>query len=264
MLFDFLIDSHCHLKYLKDEYNFSDDFIINDALNNNIKILNNICTNINEFEELLELSNKYDNIYCTIGQHPENVNNQPPTLDFLIEKAKNNKVIGIGECGLDYHYSTDLKVLQKKIFEIHIEASRKTNLPLIIHSRDCDKDMIELLESEYKNGAFRFILHCFSSSVELAFKGLDLGGYISLSGIITFKNAIELQNIVKKIPLSRMLIETDAPFLAPIPMRGKTNFPSYIKYTAEFLSKLLNVQYINFVQVLGQNFFDIFDRVVFE
>lgn len=252
-----IVDSHCHLNCLKNEENLDIDKVIFDANSNNVKIINNICTNIDEFDDILELSNQYNNVYCSIGQHPE-YTNKVNIEDFLNKDIKNYKVIGVGEAGLDYHFTTDFINEQKYNFEIQIELARQTKLPLIIHSRDADKYMIDILESEIKNGEFTFLLHCFSSSKELAYKGLDLGGYISFSGILTFKNAIELQNIAKNIPLDRVLVETDSPYLAPIPFRGKINQPSYTKNVVDFLSTLLNKDINEVANITTKNCFTLF------
>ena len=233
-----LIDTHCHLNFLQ---NILIDKAISNAKNNNVNIINNICTNINEVTKIIELSNKYENVFCSVGHHPEEVDNYEIELDDILRYTNNDKVIAIGETGLDYHYNDENKKKQKRNFEIHIEACRKTRLPLIVHTRDSDNDMIDILESEMKNGSFDFVLHCFSSSKELAYKSLDLGGFISFSGILTFKNAIELQNIAKTIPLDRIFAETDAPYLSPVPLRGKENEPANIYYIAKFLSELLNL-----------------------
>ncbi len=252
-----IVDSHCHLNCLKNEENLDIDKVIFDANSNNVKIINNICTNIDEFDDILELSNQYNNVYCSIGQHPE-YTNRVNIEDFLNKDIKNYKVIGIGETGLDYHFTTDFIKEQKYNFEIQIELARQTKLPLIIHSRDADKDMIDILENEMKNGEFSFLLHCFSSSKELAYKGLDLGGYISFSGILTFKNATQLQNIAKNIPLDRVLVETDSPYLAPVPFRGKINQPSYTKNVVDFLSNLLSKDINEVANITTKNCFTLF------
>ena len=171
----------------------------------------------------------------------------------ILKYTNNNKIIAIGETGLDYHYNTENKLKQKRNFEIHIEACRKTGLPLIVHTRDADKDMINILESEMKNGEFDFVLHCFSSSKELAYRSLDIGGFISFSGIVTFKNASDLQEIAKTIPIDRIFIETDAPYLAPVPLRGKENQPAYIKYTAEEIAKLREISIDELTQITTSN-----------
>ena len=268
-----LYDSHCHLNMfnkkeleeifssLKLEENFNIDNIINNSHNNNIMILNNIATNIEEFNDVINLSNKYKNIFSSIGVHPEEVEKGIPTLNLLLEYSKKEKVIGIGETGFDYHSDNYNKDKQKQNFEIHIEASRKTGLPLIIHTRNADKDTIDILKNEIKNGSFRFLLHCFSSGYELCKSALDLGGYISLSGIITFKNSNDLREIVKNIPINRLLVETDSPFLAPTPYRGKINQPAYIKNIVQYLVDFLKIDYNIFINEIMNNFLKLFSKI---
>lgn len=255
----FLIDSHCHLNYLKKDHNLAN--IIENAYKNNVKIINNICTSIEEIEEIIEICNQYQNVFGSVGIHPSEIRETFSSVEDLIKYTNKNKIYSIGETGLDYHYEPFNKNQQKKNFEIHIEASRKTQLPLIIHSRECDLDMIGILETEIKNGAFPFLLHCFCSSKELAYKALDLGGYISLSGIITFNNSVELQALVKTLPLDKILVETDAPYLAPKPFRGKENFPEYTKHTAEFIAKLLNIDLETFSKITTNNFFTLNPKI---
>ncbi len=235
-----LIDTHCHLNFLQ---NISIDEAISNAKINHVNIINNICTNLNEAKQVIETSTKYDNVFCSVGHHPEEIENLEIKLEDILKYTNNKKVVAIGETGLDYHYNNENKKKQKRNFEIHIEVCRKTKLPLIVHTRDADIDMMDILENETKNGNFDFVLHCFSSSKELAYKSLDLGGFISFSGILTFKNAIELQNIAKTIPLDRIFVETDAPYLSPVPLRGKENQPANTYYTAKFLSELLNLDF---------------------
>lgn len=260
-MYNFLIDSHCHLNFLIEQ-GVDIDNIIKSAKNNNVNIINNICTKISEIEDILQLSNKFENVYCSIGQHPEEIENNIITIENLLQYTNNEKVIAIGETGLDYHYRNNNKIEQKKNFETHIEASRISKLPLIIHSREADADMIDILNSEMKNGNFKFVLHCFSSSKELAFKGLDLDGYISFSGILTFKNAVELQDIAKNIPLNKIIIETDSPYLAPVPFRGKINQPYYVKNVAEFLANLLNKDFNNIQHTTTENCLKLFDKII--
>ena len=260
-MYNFLIDSHCHLNSL-EENGENIDNIINNAKNNNVNIINNICTNVNEINNIINLSNKYNNVYCTIGHHPEELDKYIANVEELLFYTNNKKVVGIGESGLDYHFRDDNKNKQKRNFEIHIEAARISNLPLIIHSRDADNDMIDILNSEMKNGIFNFVLHCFSSSKELAYKALDLDGFISFSGILTFKNAIDLQNIAKTIPLNKIIVETDSPYLAPIPFRGKVNQPAFVKNIAEFLANLLNINYNNIVDITTKNCLKLFKKYV--
>jgi TatD DNase family protein len=256
---NFLVDSHCHLKYLQEQGFLVDD-IVSEADTNGVKILNNVGADINELEYLLDISEQYEHVFCTIGQHPENVNGGIATVEFLLKNSVAKKVIGIGESGLDYHYTDNNKQLQKKNFANHIAACQQLGLPLVIHSRECDDDMIDILQQEMKNSEFRFVLHCFCSTKELAYTGLDLGGFISFSGILTFKNSSELQMLAKEIKLDRLLVETDAPFLAPVPFRGKVNKPSYVKNTAEFLGNLLNKDLNEIQNITTSNFFRLFNK----
>ena len=253
-----IVDSHCHLNCLKDENQENIDSLVQEAEVAGVKIINNICTSISEFSDILNLSNKYDNVFCSIGHHPEYANELVTIDDFMTKNIFNNKVIGIGEAGLDYHFNTDFKKEQKHNFEIQIEVARKTKLPLIIHSRDADNDMMDILKAEIKNGDFSFLLHCFSSSDKLAYTGLDLGGYISFSGIITFKNSINLQSLAKNIPLNRILVETDSPYLAPVPLRGKINRPAYVKYVTTFLANLLDKDLEEIANITTKNCFNLF------
>jgi TatD DNase family protein len=257
---DFLVDSHCHLNMLLEKgYNIKD--ILRKADGSNVKIMQSICTEIGEFEKILKLARQNNNIYCSVGIHPEGIKDKIITVKELVEKSQDKNVIGIGEVGLEYHYDNSSKDMQKKNFEVHIEASRQTALPLIIHSRDADKDMMEILDSEMKNGEFPFVLHCFSSGKELAFKGLDLGGYISLSGIITFKNAKKLREIIKDIPLDRLMLETDAPYLCPEPKRGQINEPAYVDYIAKYLVDFLKISYKDICSTTTENFLRLFNKV---
>jgi len=256
-----LIDSHCHLNMLLEKEGYEINSILRNAKESDIQIMQNICTSIEEFDDVLKLSEKYDNIYCSIGVHPESIGEKIITVEEIVEKSKNKNVIGIGEVGLEYHYEPIDKIKQKKNFEVHIEACRRTALPLIIHSREADNDMIEMLDSEMKNGKFSFVLHCFSSGKELAYKGLDLGGYISLSGIVTFKNAKELREIVKDVPLNRIMLETDSPYLCPEPKRGQINEPAHVEYIAEYLVDFLKIPYKDICSTTTENFLKLFNKV---
>jgi TatD DNase family protein len=247
---------------LKDEKEFNLDKVIRDAENNGVKIINNISTKEEEFDNILEVANKYKNVFATIGVHPEEVKGNIVNIDLLRNYVKKNKVIAVGESGLEYHYDFNDRIKQKKSFEIHIEIARQEKLPLVIHSREADEDMIEILKSEMKNGEFKFLLHCFSSGKKLCWTGLDLNGYISLSGIITFKNAEELRNIIKDVPLNRILLETDSPFLAPVPFRGKINQPAYIKNIADYLVDFLKNNFNIIRQESTSNFISLFDKVI--
>lgn len=259
MNYDFLVDSHCHLKMLADEGTDLDS-IISELKDYKVKILNNICANLEEADKVIEITEKYDNVYCSIGHHPEELLKKTITIDDLLKYKDYEKLIGIGESGLDYFSAVDVdKNKQIDNFLIHIEVAKQLQLPLVIHSRNADDDMKNIIKTEIKKQTFPFVLHCFCSGEDLAKTGLDCGGFISFSGILTFKNAVEVQNIAKKVPLDRVLVETDAPYLAPVPNRGKQNHPSYTKFTADFLASLLNLKNEEIYNITTNNFLKLFN-----
>lgn len=258
---NYFVDSHCHLNMLEEEKGILVSDAIETANRNQVKIINNISTEIGEFEKILNTAEQYENVYATIGVHPSTILNIDETLNKLLAYSKNNKVIAFGESGLEYFEEPIDKAKQKKNFEIHIEACRKTNLPLVIHSRNADNDMIDILKSEMKNEEFRFVLHCFSSGKELCWTGLDLGGFVSVSGIITFKNANELRDIIKSVPFDKIMLETDSPFLAPTPFRGQINQPAYVKNIAEYLVDFLKIDYSIIQNTTTKNFIKLFNKV---
>jgi len=182
------------------------------------------------------------------------------TVDQLIKIAQHPKMVGIGETGLDYHYTAESAEIQKTSLKIHIEAARETNLPLIIHSRAADEDMAAILKDEFNNGHYKCVMHCFSSSMELAKSSLDLGFYLSMSGIITFKKSEELRNIFKLAPLDQVLVETDSPYLSPVPFRGKRNEPSYTAHTAEMGASIYGLDYETFANQTTKNFNKLFSK----
>jgi len=252
-----LVDSHCHLNYFdRSEV----DEIIKQARQDGIGIINNISTKLTDFEEVYSYTEKYENIYCSVGIHPNEVIEHPVfTMEDIITLTQREKVVGIGETGLDNHYTTKNKSQQTEAFLMHIEASRRTNLPLIIHTRDADDDMINILNQEMKKGEFCGVIHCFTGGEKLAKMAIDLGLYISVSGIITFKNSTDLREIVKNIPIDKLLIETDAPFLAPSPYRGKQNRPAYVKFVAEKLAEIKNIELEELTAILYSNFIKLFN-----
>ena len=259
-MYNFLVDSHCHLnmKEFKDDL----DQVLDNARKSNVKYLQTICTKISDYPEIINIIEKHENIYGSFGVHPHEANeNTELQVEDIIKYTSHKKIIGVGETGLDYYYEYSNRINQKKSFEKHIEASRKTKLPIIIHTREADEDTISILKNEMSNGTFPGLIHCFTSTENLAKKVLDLGFYISISGIVTFKNAIELQNIVKYIPLDRLLIETDSPYLAPIPFRGKRNEPSFVKNIAEFIAGIKNISYEEIVSCTTENFIKLFSKV---
>jgi TatD DNase family protein len=261
MKYDFLVDTHTHLDLL-EEKGFNIDEVIQNAKENKVEILQTIGTKLSNFDNVYKFTKKYDNVFASLGIHPCNVEEEPKiTAEKIVKICKTHpKIIGIGETGLDYFHSGFVKKNQKASFIEHIKAARELDLPVIIHTRDADLDMVEILESEMKKGKFKALLHCFSSSKELALKAIDLGIYISISGIITFKNATQLQNIVKDLPLEFLLVETDAPYLAPMPHRGKLNQPSFTLHTAEFLANLKGVSFAEICQITTGNFFKLFTK----
>ncbi|WCR57661.1 TatD family hydrolase [Wolbachia endosymbiont of Ctenocephalides felis wCfeJ] len=255
-----IIDSHCHLIY------FSDDEIpkvISRAEQVGVKILHNICVSIDDIPKLLKISSSYDQVYSSVGVHPLDAtveNGKFLHVDDLVGFAKSQKVISIGETGLDF-YKSDNKSNQKKSFALHIEAARITGLSLVIHTRNADSEMIDMLKSEMKTDAFSGVMHCFASSKELAYQSIDLGLYISFSGIITFKNANLLREIAQNVPRERVLVETDAPYLSPEPYRGRKNEPAMVKYVVDCLAELWNESPDKVAEITTNNFFRLFTKL---
>jgi TatD DNase family protein len=260
-MYNYIVDTHCHLDLI-EEKGIHIEEILKNCEEKNVKILQTICTKISSIEKILKYTNGNQNIYASIGLHPCNVSVEEfrTSAEILAICEKNSKIIGIGETGLDYYHDLSQVELQKKSFLEHIEASTISDLPLIIHSRNADDDMMEILKNTQKNHKFPALLHCFSSSPALARCAVDLGIYISIAGIITFKNAEELQKIVKEIPLEFLLIETDSPYLAPMPHRGKINQPAYTFFVAEFIAKLKNLEVEKVIEQTTKNFHKIFKR----
>jgi len=254
-----LIDSHCHLDFpeFADEMNA----VVRRATLAGVGMMLTICTRISEFERIRAVADRFDQIYCSVGIHPHEADNEPAAdTARIIEITQHPKVIGIGETGLDYFYEHSSRPAQQTSFRAHIAASRQTGLPLIVHARDADADMIEILRDEAGKGAFPGVIHCFTSGPELARAALDLGLYISLSGIVTFKNAKELRETAKIIPADRLLVETDAPFLAPMPHRGKRNEPAFTADTARYLAEFFGDTREEFANQTTDNFFALFKK----
>ena len=252
-------DSHCHLDYPNLYENLN--IVIQRANRNKVNKLLTVCTTLESFDKIKIIIEKYRNIYGTFGIHPHETKNYTNVdLNFILDiKKKHKKVIGIGETGLDYFYNHSDKNIQKKSFVDHIHAASKLNIPVIVHSRHAENDTFEIIKSEKKNSNFQALIHCFTGSEDFANKLLDLNCYISVSGIITFKNSVDLSNTISKIPLSNLLVETDSPYLAPSPFRGKTNEPSYIIHTIEKLSKIKNISKENIISQTTNNFKKLFN-----
>lgn len=258
---NYLIDTHAHLDF-PELYNRLDE-VLKNASENDVKRIVTISTNLNKIDKIIEISKNYEEVYHTVGVHPNEVlkDKNNSNYEMILNLSKNEKCVGIGECGLDYHYGNDSKAEQKASFITQINVSRATNLPLIIHARDADKDMINILENEYKNGPFKAILHCFSSGKDLALCGLNLGFYISFSGIVTFKSAKLIQEIATLIPDDKILVETDAPYLSPTPLRGSVNEPKNCSITAKYLADIRKCEFSTFIDQLYMNSFKIFDKI---
>ena len=254
-----IIDSHCHLDY-SNLFNQLDD-VVKRAQDNQVKYFLTICTTLKSFEKVKLIIGKYRNIYGTFGIHPHETKNFMNIDSKFILKLKNKykKIIGIGETGLDYYYNHSDKEIQKKSFVEHINAASELNIPVIVHSRNAEIDTYEILKSEKKNSNLRVLMHCFTGSKDFAKKLIDINCYISVSGIITFKNSTELAETVSFITIERLLVETDAPYLAPLPYRGKSNEPSYIVHTVEKLSKIKNLSLKDTMKKTSDNFFQLFN-----
>ena len=252
-----MIDSHCHLDHEPLLENLID--VINRSKETGITKLLTICTTLDSFERIKIIISKDEMIYGTFGIHPhETENNQIDKQTIINVVKENNKIIGIGETGLDFFYNHSNKERQISSFEAHIEASIELSRPLIIHSRNAEKETFDILNS-YKNSNLKILMHCFTGSLDFSKKLLLLNAFFSASGIITFKNSIELQNTFKTIPLKKLLIETDSPFLAPIPMRGKKNEPSFIKFTLDKLSTLKEISVEQMSDITTDNFNKLFN-----
>ena len=253
-----MIDSHCHLDHEPLFKNIDD--IIKRSRDVGIEKLLTICTTLESFKKIKLLINKDKMIYGTYGIHPHEAKNDKINSDIIIKEIKQtNKIIGIGETGLDFFYNYSDKDDQIKSFEEHIKASIILDIPLIIHSRNAVKETLEVL-NKYKNNKLKILMHCFTGSKQFAENLLPLGAFFSASGIITFKNSLELQDTFKIIPLDKLLIETDSPYLAPVPNRGRVNEPSFVKYTAQKLADLQQISYLDLVKNTTLNFNRLFDK----
>jgi len=254
-----LIDSHCHLDF--PEFAADRAAVIARAQAAGVKLMVTISTKLTEIKSIIEIAEAHENIVCSVGIHPHEAGRQPATnASQLAELATHPKVVAIGETGLDYFYENSPRDAQKRNFQCHIEAARETGLPLIVHARDADTDIADMLEAEMAKGAYSGLIHCFTAGAELAQRALDMGFYISISGIATFKNAADLRAVIKTIPLDRLLVETDAPFLAPVPYRGKRNEPSFVVHTAAQLAEIKDISLNELAQVTSRNFLRLFSK----
>ena len=255
-----LIDTHCHLDF--PDFEAERDDIVARAHAAGVKQMITISTRVKKFPTILAIAEKYPSVFCSVGTHPHNADEE---LDIpvseLVALSQHPRVVAIGEAGLDYFYDNAPRDAQKIGLVNHIAAARETGLPLVIHSRSADEDMAAILTAETGKGAFPFLLHCFSSGPELARVGVELGGYVSFSGILTFPKSEELREIAKTLPLERMLVETDAPYLAPKPFRGKRNEPAYVAHTAAVLAETVGVSVDEIARITTENAFRIFSKM---
>jgi TatD DNase family protein len=254
-----LVDSHCHLEY--DSYVEEGAAVIDRALAAGVGTCVSIGTKLSTFPKTLAVAERYENVWCTVGVHPHEAAIEPLTdAAVLIEATHHPKVIGIGETGLDYYYDHAPRAEQATNFLVHIDAAQETGLPLVIHTRDAEDDTIAMLEEKMKKAPYGAVLHCFSGTAKLAEAGLRLGMSLSASGIITFKTADTLRDVFRDVPLDRLLVETDSPYLAPIPYRGKRNEPSYVVHTAAMLAELKGVSPAEIARATTENFFRLFAK----
>jgi TatD DNase family protein len=256
-----LVDSHCHLNYkgLVEEQ----AAVLSRARASGVTAMLNISTRENEWDEVIGLAENEVDVWASVGIHPHDADNHPD-IDAakLILRAQHPRVIAIGETGLDYYYDKSDREQQRTSFRAHIDAARHTGLPLIVHTRNAEDDTAQILAEEMDKGAFTGVIHCFTASADFARKALDLGLFISLSGIVTFKNAADLQEIAKWLPIDRILVETDAPFLAPVPHRGRTGEPAFVADTARFVAGLRGEGEADFANQAADNFYALFTKAI--
>jgi TatD DNase family protein len=255
-----LVDSHCHLDF--PDFDADRDALVERARAVGINRIVTICTRIRQFAKPLAIAARYDEVYCSVGTHPHNASEEIDiTTDEIVRLTDEPKVVAIGEAGLDYHYHNSTREAQRDGFVRHIAASRQTQLPLVIHAREADEDIARVLTEETGRGPFPFVLHCFSSGPALARTGVALGGYVSFSGILTFKKSDALRTIAAEVPLDRLLVETDAPFLAPQPHRGHRNEPAFVVETAKVLAETRRMPLETLAAATTDNFHRLFAKV---
>jgi TatD DNase family protein len=254
-----VIDSHCHLDFEALHSHLPDVLARAEAAG--VGLMVSISSRVTGFESLRKIAEDNTNVFCTIGTHPHNAHEELAiTAEQLVDLARHPKVIGIGEVGLDYHYRHSTPQAQSQGFRTHIAAARLAGLPVVIHSREAEADTIRILEDEMARGAFVPLLHCFTSKPELADAALAMGGYVSFSGILTYRTAEDLRATARRVPLDRLLVETDAPYLAPVPYRGKTNEPSFVVKTLETLAAIKGVTSTELADITSDNFFRLFSK----
>jgi len=256
-----IIDSHCHLEYEPMTSNLKE--VIDRAIKNNVKYLLSISTTDDSYDKILKIVQNYKNVFGTYGIHPHETKNYTSlSHEQIIKKTTlSDKIIGIGETGLDFYYDHSDRSIQKKLFIEHIRAAQTLNLPLIVHTRAAEDDTYDILRSENKNKSLKILIHCFTGTQTFAHKLVDLGCYISASGVVTFKKSKDLAETFLSLPNDRILVETDSPYLSPEPLRGKPNEPSHIVHTVKFLANLKNLNTESFAEITSSNFFKLFGKL---
>ena len=256
-----LVDSHCHLDFPQLAEDL--DAVIARARAAGVTRMVTICTRLRQLPQVRAIAEAHDGLFFAAGTHPMSVADEPMvTVEELTAIAQHPRMVGIGESGLDYHYTAESKAAQQESLRLHIEAARRTHLPLIIHARDADDDMARILTEEYRAGPYTCVMHCFSSGAGLAQAALDLGFYLSMSGIAAFPKSESLRAIFASAPLERILVETDAPYLAPPPYRGKRNEPAYTVHTAQVGAEIFGLDYADFAAATSANFDRLFWKAV--
>ena len=254
-----LVDSHCHLNYKGLAERQGE--ILENARNSGVTAMLNISTRENEWDDIIATAARENDVWASVGIHPHEADAHGDIdTEKLVSRACHSRVVGIGESGLDYYYDHSDRAQQQTSFRAHIAAARETGLPIIIHTREAEADTTDILADEMGKGAFPALIHCFTASADFACKVLDMGLYISISGIVTFKNARDLQAVAKDLPSDRLLVETDAPFLAPVPHRGKTGEPAFVADTARFLADLRGEDYTHLCDKTAANFYALFAK----
>jgi TatD DNase family protein len=255
-----LIDTHCHLDF--PDFALEQAQVVARAKARGVGRMITISTHVTKFAQISAIAERYEDVFCTVGTHPHHAHEEPEaSASELVALAKHSKCVAFGEAGLDYHYDRAPRDVSQRVFRTHIAAARESGLPLVIHTRDADEDCAAILKDEMGKGAFKALLHCFTSSRALAETALDLGLYISFSGVVTFKNSTELREIARDAPLERLLVETDAPFLAPVPHRGKRNEPAYVADTARVLAEVKGITEAEIARATTANALALFSKM---
>jgi len=255
-----LVDSHCHLDF--PDFATELDAVVARARAAGVGRMVSISTRVRKNSQLVAIAEQFPDVFCSVGTHPHHVDEETDIdAKTLIALSRHQKIVAIGEAGLDYHYDTGPRESQAKSFRQHIAAARETGLPLVIHARDCDADMAAILREETGKGAFKAVLHCFTGGRDLALTAVELGHYVSFTGILTFKNSAALRAIAAELPADRVLVETDSPYLAPVPYRGKRCEPAYVLETAKVLAETRGASLDEIARQTTANFFRLFDKV---